>query len=140
MQCSSLSSPLSPGCSVSPASQGRRPLSPRFCFSCLSCCSSFRWLPAGDGSMRVIPRWQKASPMARLFAAYCRKYSGVDTLVLHASRCVVAHPLAMFRFVLGVVAGEELHMGIAFERQNVRGDTVEEPTVVGDHQGTAGEG
>src|SRR5690554_846207 len=76
--------------------------------------------------------------MARLFFRVCRACLGVDTLVLHASRRVVAYPFAMVRFVLGIVAGEELHMGVAFERQDMRGDTVEEPAVVGDHRAQPG--
>jgi hypothetical protein len=40
-------------------------------------------------------------------------------------------------FVLGVVAFEEHRLRVVFVRQNVRGDTVKEPPIVGDHNGGA---
>src|ERR1700754_1818363 len=61
-------------------------------------------------------------------------------LVLHPLGAgIVAHATLLVRFVLVVVAREELHVGIAFEGQDVRGDAVEEPAVMRDHHRAAGE-
>ena len=41
--------------------------------------------------------------------------------------------------VFGEVPLEPSHLAVPFERQDVRGDAVEEPAVVGDHDRAAGE-
>ena len=41
--------------------------------------------------------------------------------------------------VVLVVALEPAHLAVAFERQHVRGDAIEEPAIVADHDGTTGE-
>ena len=41
-------------------------------------------------------------------------------------------------FVLAEVSFEPADMAVALERQHVRGDTVEEPAIVGDHDGATG--
>src|SRR5690606_33525317 len=52
---------------------------------------------------------------------------------------VVAHaPLLVF-LVLAVVALEELHVRVALEGEDVGRDAVQEPAVVADHEGVAGE-
>ena len=43
------------------------------------------------------------------------------------------------RFVFAVIAIEILDTRIAFERENVRRDSIKEPTVVADYDGAAGE-
>src|SRR5690606_34725199 len=52
---------------------------------------------------------------------------------------VVAHAAALVLFVLAVVALEELHVAVALEGEDVGGDAVEEPAIVRDHEGVAGE-
>ncbi len=42
-------------------------------------------------------------------------------------------------FVVGVVALEPHDLRIAFEREDVRGDAVKEPSVVADYHGATGE-
>lgn len=42
-------------------------------------------------------------------------------------------------FVTGPVAVVEVHFRIAFEREDVRGEAIEEPTIVADDHGGAGE-
>src|SRR5262245_4763707 len=43
------------------------------------------------------------------------------------------------RFVVLIVAFEPLDLAVAFERQDVRGDPIEEPAIVRDDDGAAGE-
>src|SRR5690606_23035319 len=46
----------------------------------------------------------------------------------------LAEAALLVLLVLAIVALEELHVRITLERQNVRGDTVQEPAIVADHQ------
>src|SRR5881394_987648 len=48
-------------------------------------------------------------------------------------------PLSSIYFVLGIVAIEKHDLRIAFERKDVRRDTIEKPAVVADHDGASGE-
>ncbi len=50
-----------------------------------------------------------------------------------------AEPALAIRLVVLVVALEPDGLRVAFERQDVRGDAIEEPAVVADHDGAAGE-
>ena len=50
-----------------------------------------------------------------------------------------AEALVPVGFVLGIVPFEPDDLAVAFEREDVRGDAVEEPTVVANHHGAAGE-
>ena len=50
-----------------------------------------------------------------------------------------AEPALAVGFVVLVVALEPHHLAVALERQHVRGDAVEEPAVVADDDGAAGE-
>src|SRR5690606_9755490 len=52
---------------------------------------------------------------------------------------VVAHAAALVLFVLAVIALEELDVAVALEGQDMGRDAVEEPAVVRDHEGVAGE-
>src|SRR5690606_14670307 len=63
-----------------------------------------------------------------------------ELLVLHAVRLGrgVAEALAAVGFVLGVVAFEEHHARIILVGEDVGCHAVEEPAVVGDHDGGAG--
>ena len=49
-----------------------------------------------------------------------------------------AEALCLVYFVVGVRAFEEEYVAVAFEREDVRTDTVEEPAVVADDYGTSG--
>src|SRR5690606_14378836 len=51
----------------------------------------------------------------------------------------LAEAALLVLLVLAIVALEELHVRITLERQNVRGDTVQEPAIVADHQRHDGE-
>src|SRR5690606_27075375 len=53
--------------------------------------------------------------------------------------CVVAEAALLVVLVLAVVALEELHVRVALEGEDVGGDAVQEPAVVGDHEGVARE-
>ena len=50
-----------------------------------------------------------------------------------------AEPALAIGFVVLVVALEPHHLAVAFERQDVRRDAVEEPAIVADDDGAAGE-
>ena len=52
---------------------------------------------------------------------------------------IVTQATLLVFLVLAVVALEELHVRIALEREDVGGDAVEEPAVMRDHEGVAGE-
>src|SRR3546814_3579634 len=62
-------------------------------------------------------------------------------LVLHPmrSRTFLAEAALLVGLVLVVVAGEELGVRVAFERNDVGGDAVEEPAVMRDHDRRTGE-
>src|SRR5690606_19962001 len=53
---------------------------------------------------------------------------------------VLAQAAPTIRLVLRVVALEPHHLTVALEGEDVRGDTVQEPAVVRDDDGAAGEG
>ncbi len=50
-----------------------------------------------------------------------------------------AQPLLAIRFILGIVTIKPNHFAVAFERENMGRDPIEEPTIVGDYHGAAGE-
>src|SRR3989338_625038 len=54
-------------------------------------------------------------------------------------RAFLAETLPLICLIFLVVAVEERPLGIAFRREDMRGDAVEEPAVVGDHHNAAGE-
>ena len=62
-------------------------------------------------------------------------------LVLHAVRDdrVLAEPAHLVLLVILEVALEPFDMAVAFERKDMRGDTVEEPAVMADNHRAAGE-
>jgi len=62
-----------------------------------------------------------------------------EFLVLEAFGLVRAQSLAAVLLVLGVGALEEIYLGVALECEDVGGDAVQEPAVVGDDHGTARE-
>ena len=43
-------------------------------------------------------------------------------------------------FVIRIVTFKPIDLAIAFKGEHVRGDTIEEPAIMRDHYGTAGEG
>ena len=51
-----------------------------------------------------------------------------------------AQPAVPVGFVVLIVAFEPDHTAVAFERKHVRGDAIEEPAIVADDDGAAGEG
>ena len=60
-------------------------------------------------------------------------------LVFESLRLLIAQTLLLVLLVLGISALEEINLGITLEREDMCGDTVEEPAVVGNYYGTAGE-
>ena len=52
---------------------------------------------------------------------------------------ILPEPAHLVGFVVLEVALEPLDVAVALERQNVRGDTVEEPAIMADDNGAAGE-
>lgn len=51
----------------------------------------------------------------------------------------LAEPAMPVRFIIGIVAFEPHHLAVALEGQNMRGHSVQEPTIVRDHHRAAGE-
>src|SRR5690349_17830872 len=91
---------------------------------------------------RIGPRARQLNE--RPLAGACRwriSASARDRLVADALRlgCFFAEALALVRFVLLIVAVEEHHLRIAFEREDVGGDAIEEPAIVRDHHDRARE-
>src|SRR4051794_1027510 len=50
---------------------------------------------------------------------------------------LAAEPALAVHLVVGVIALEPDHLAVAFERQDMGGDAVEKPAVMGDDHGTA---
>ena len=59
-------------------------------------------------------------------------------LVFESLRLLVAQTLLLVLLVLGISTLEEINLGITLECEDMCGDTVQEPAVVGNHHGTAG--
>ncbi len=68
----------------------------------------------------------------RCGCASARRWSSRELLVLDARRLIggTAELLLLPRLVVGEVALEPAHLAVALEGEHVRGDAVEEPTVV----------
>ena len=79
--------------------------------------------------------------VARLRAGQLTRGSARQLSILDPVRLVGlgAEPAVAIRLVVLVVALEPHHLAVAFERQHVRRDAVEEPAVVADHHRAAGE-
>src|SRR6478735_12113682 len=68
--------------------------------------------------------------------------SSCQLLVLDSMwlRCAVAVATFVVGGIFLVVAFEEHQLRVAFEGEDVRGDAIEEPAIVGDHHRATGEG
>src|SRR5690606_21320128 len=99
------------------------------------CMSTSRTMESWFARMRC---FVMAAPWMRLTVDV---YSLFERFVAQSTGlgCLYAQSLSVVGFIFLIVALEEHDLGIAFERQNVRGDAVEEPTVVTDDQHGAGE-
>ena len=70
----------------------------------------------------------------------CRRVMPTEQLfestVLHPAgyRCIRPLALLAISFVVGVIALVEHHAAVVFVSQDVRGDPIQEPPIVGDHQ------
>src|SRR5436190_2010352 len=87
--------------------------------------------------------WPSASTDSTKRASFWFLFSHTSTSAALAGRmycaAVLAHALLLVRLVLLVVAGEEHPLRIVLGGEDVRGDSVEEPTVMRDDQHRARE-
>src|SRR5690348_3726024 len=83
----------------------------------------------------------KAASLAERHEPVRRDKSARELLVLEPVRDdrIRAEPAHLVRFVILEVALEPLHMAVALEGEDVRRDAVEEPAIVADDDGAAGE-
>src|SRR5260221_1971805 len=85
----------------------------------------------------------QSSELVRLAAASIAATNAIgsgELAVLDAMRLrrfLAKTPFLVF-LVFVIVAGEEFHVRITFEGEDVRGDAIEEPAVVRDHERAAG--
>src|ERR1700726_2098964 len=96
----------------------------------------------------IAPRmWRKCSRTIFSGSVMARNYHNRKPLsprqlfVLHAMRDdgILAQPAHLVFFIILEIAFEPFDMAVAFEGQNMRGDAVEEPAVMADDHGAAGE-
>src|SRR5690606_34203549 len=80
--------------------------------------------------------YDEAARLAASLRLLLREFLVLDPVWLRSS---IAQALLAVGFVLGVVAFEEHHAAVVLVREDVSSHAVEEPAVVGDHDGRAGE-
>ena len=74
-----------------------------------------------------------------IFHSIKPEFSSHQFLMSEPCRLLVSKAFYFILFILGVGAFEEIHSLVAFKGEDVRCYSVEEPSVVGDDDGAAGE-